>query len=215
MAEVALQYNDSYNEIILSFANNVHTPEGGMHEEGFKRALTNGPQRLRQEDQDAEGRREGLRRGLPGGPDLRHLRQARPRPSSRARPRPSWATPRSAPWSTAWSPTSWRTFWRRTPPWAGPFWTRPSTASRAREAARKARESVRRKTGLESGQMPDKLRDCNETGPGPDRNLHRRGRFRRRLRHPGPGRPVPGHPAPVGQDAERGKGPGRPGLRQR
>ncbi len=40
MAEVALQYNDSYNEIIVSFANNVHTPEGGMHEEGFKRALT-------------------------------------------------------------------------------------------------------------------------------------------------------------------------------
>ena len=41
MAEVALQYNDSYNEVIVSFANNVHTPEGGMHEEGFKRALTN------------------------------------------------------------------------------------------------------------------------------------------------------------------------------
>ena len=41
MAEVSLQYNDSYNEIIVSFANNVHTPEGGMHEEGFKRALTN------------------------------------------------------------------------------------------------------------------------------------------------------------------------------
>ena len=40
MAEVALQYNDSYNEIILSFANNIHTPEGGMHETGFKAALT-------------------------------------------------------------------------------------------------------------------------------------------------------------------------------
>ena len=41
MAEVAMQYNDGYSEIIVSFANNVHTPEGGMHEEGFKRALTN------------------------------------------------------------------------------------------------------------------------------------------------------------------------------
>ena len=40
MAEVAMQYNDGYNEIIVSFANNIHTPEGGMHEEGFKRALT-------------------------------------------------------------------------------------------------------------------------------------------------------------------------------
>ena len=40
MAEVAMQYNDGYNEVMVSFANNVHTPEGGMHEEGFKRALT-------------------------------------------------------------------------------------------------------------------------------------------------------------------------------
>ena len=42
MAEVAMQYNDGYNEVMVSFANNVHTPEGGMHEEGFKRALTSG-----------------------------------------------------------------------------------------------------------------------------------------------------------------------------
>ena len=77
MAEVAMQYNDSYNEIILSFANNIHTPEGGMHEEGFKRALTNAAERLW-----PEGRRllkdddKSLRRRLPGGSDLRHLRQA-------------------------------------------------------------------------------------------------------------------------------------------
>lgn len=40
MAEIAMQYTDTYNEVIVSFANNVHTPEGGMHEDGFKRALT-------------------------------------------------------------------------------------------------------------------------------------------------------------------------------
>ena len=56
MAEVALQYNDSYNEIIVSFANNVHTPEGGMHEEGFKRALTNVLNAYGKKIRRAEGR---------------------------------------------------------------------------------------------------------------------------------------------------------------
>ena len=54
MAEVAMQYNDSYNEIIVSFANNVHTPEGGMHEEGFKRALTTTLNNVWAEDGDLE-----------------------------------------------------------------------------------------------------------------------------------------------------------------
>ena len=68
MAEVSLQYNDSYNEIIVSFANNVHTPEGGMHEEGFKRALTNAlnaygrKMKILKEDEKVTGEdcREGL-----------------------------------------------------------------------------------------------------------------------------------------------------------
>ncbi len=60
MAEIAMQYNDSYNEIILSFANNIHTPDGGMHEEGFKRALTNALNTYGRKMQDFEGRREGL-----------------------------------------------------------------------------------------------------------------------------------------------------------
>ena len=84
------------------------------------------------------------------------------------------------------------------------------TASRAREAARKARESVRRKTGLESGQMPRQAEGLQRAGPGPHGNLHRGGGdLRRRLGHPGAGLPVPGHPPPVGQDAQRGEGPGR------
>ena len=76
MAEVALQYNDSYNEIIVSFANNVHTPEGRHARGGVQAGPHQRPQRLRPEDEDPQGGREGHRRGLPGGPHLRHLRQA-------------------------------------------------------------------------------------------------------------------------------------------
>ena len=74
VAEVALQYNDGYNEMILSFANNVHTPEGGMHEEGFKRALTtvlNNYGRKTKMLKDDE---------KVSGEDLRDFRQAHRRP---------------------------------------------------------------------------------------------------------------------------------------
>lgn len=97
MAEVALQYNDSYNEVIVSFANNVHTPEGGMHEEGFKRALTN--------VLNAYGKKIGVLKTMTKSPATTAGRvspasflSSSPTPSSRDRPRPNWATARSAPW---------------------------------------------------------------------------------------------------------------------
>ena len=75
-AEIALQYNDSYNEVIVSFANNIHTPEGGMHETGFQHGAHASIERLRHQGRHSEERRQALRRGLPRGHDRDHLRQA-------------------------------------------------------------------------------------------------------------------------------------------
>lgn len=95
IAEVALQYNNSYNELILSFANNVNTPDGGTHEEGFKSALTVcsidfGREKgyIKEKDDNLSGS-DVLRR-----PDSRHQREADRRRSSKDRQRRSWAIPR-------------------------------------------------------------------------------------------------------------------------
>ena len=124
MAEIAMQYTDTYNEILVSFANNVHTPEGGMHETGFKQALTNvlnayGKKMKILKDEDKVSARTA------GGPDGGDLGEADRGPVE-GQTKASWATPTSAPWSTIWSARSWRSFWRRTRRWARPSWTRPS-----------------------------------------------------------------------------------------
>ena len=148
MAEVALQYSDTYKEIIVSFANNVHTPEGGMHEEGFKRALTNSlnaygrKAKILKDDEKITGEdcREGLTKAKLGNSEIRTL-------------------------VNGIVSDKLEEFFEENPSVGRAILEKALTAARAREAARKARESVRRKTGLESGQMPDKLRDCNERDP--------------------------------------------------
>lgn len=164
MAEVALQYNDSYNEIILSFANDIHTTEGGTHETGFKTALTKvlndygQKKKILKDDEKITGEdsREGLSAVISvklteaqfegqtktklGNSDMRYLVE-------------NIVTQGLSE------------FLEENPKAAKAILEKAMMASRAREAARKARESVRRKTGLESGQMPDKLQDCNERDP--------------------------------------------------
>ena len=163
MAEVSLQYNDSYNEIIVSFANNVHTPEGGMHEEGFKRALTNAlnaygrKMKILKEDEKVTG--EDCREGLTCVISVK-LTEAQFEGQTKAK----LGNSEIRTLVNAIVSEKLEEFWRRTPPWAGPSWKRPSPPP-GPGGRPKARESVRRKTGLESGQMPDKLQDCNERDP--------------------------------------------------
>jgi DNA gyrase subunit B len=164
MAEIALQYNDGYNEVIVSFANNVHTPEGGMHEEGFKRALTT--------TLNAYGQKIGLLKNEEkvSGEDCREgltciisvkLTEAQFEGQTKAK----LGNSEMRTLVNAVVCDKLAEFLEENPKAAKAILEKALTASRAREAARKARESVRRKTGLESGQMPDKLQDCNERDP--------------------------------------------------
>ena len=164
MAEVALQYSDTYNEIIVSFANNVHTPEGGMHEEGFKRALTNSlnaygrKAKILKDDEKITG--EDCREGLTCVISVK-LTEAQFEGQTKAK----LGNSEIRTLVNGIVTDKLEEFFEENPSVGRAILEKALTAARAREAARKARESVRRKTGLESGQMPDKLRDCNERDP--------------------------------------------------
>ena len=160
-AEIALQYNDSYNEVIVSFANNIHTPEGGMHETGFRTALTR--------VLNAYGTKVGILKNDDklSGEDCREgmtaiisVKLTEPQFEGQTKAKLGNSEMRTLVDSVVSDKLE--QFLEENPAVGKAILDKAMTASRAREAARKARESVRRKTGLESGQMPDKLRDCNE-----------------------------------------------------
>ena len=160
-AEIALQYNDSYNEVIVSFANNIHTPEGGMHETGFRTALTR--------VLNAYGTKVGILKNDDklSGEDCREgmtaiisVKLTEPQFEGQTKAKLGNSEMRTLVDNVVSDKLE--QFLEENPAVGKAILEKAMTASRAREAARKARESVRRKTGLESGQMPDKLRDCNE-----------------------------------------------------
>mgnify|MGYP001030744943 FL=1 len=165
MAEIAMQYSeDSYNEVIVSFANNVHTPEGGMHEEGLKRALTN--------VLNAYGKKAGILKNddKVSGDDCREgltcvisvkLTEAQFEGQTKAK----LGNSEMRTLVNNVVSDKLEQFLDENPAVGKAILEKALMANRAREAARKARESVRRKTALESGQMPDKLQDCNERDP--------------------------------------------------
>ena len=165
MAEVALQYNDGYNENILSFANNIHTPEGGMHEEGFKRALTNvlnaygHKMKILKDEEKISG--EDCREGLTCIISVK-LTDAPFEGQTKAK----LGNSEIRTLVNSIVSEKLEIFLEENPSVGRQVLDKALMANRAREAAKKARESVRRKTGLESGQMPDKLQDCNERDPG-------------------------------------------------
>ena len=164
LAEIALQYNDSYNEIIVSFANNIHTPEGGMHETGFKQALTralnNYAQKMKLLKDNEKLSGEDVREGLTAIISVK-LTEAQFEGQTKAKLGNSEIRTLVDNIVTE----KLEIYLEEHPAVGKSIVEKAMTASRAREAARKARESVRRKTGLESGQMPDKLQDCNERDP--------------------------------------------------
>ena len=164
MAEVAFQYTDSYNETILSFANNVHTPEGGMHETGLKQALTTtlnayGTKKgLLKEGDTIKG--EDYREGLTCVISVK-LTDAQFEGQTKAK----LGNSEIRTLVNAVVSEKLEIFLEENPAVGKVILEKALTASRAREAARKARESIRRKTALGGAAMPDKLRDCNENNP--------------------------------------------------
>ena len=163
-AEVALQYNDGYQENILSFANNVHTPEGGMHETGFKAALTRVLNAyglkvgLIKEGDKVSG--EDCREGLTAVISVK-LTEAQFEGQTKAKL--GNASIRTL--VDAIVSDKLMQFLDENPVVARTILDKAMMANRAREAARKARESIRRKSALGGAAMPDKLRDCNENNP--------------------------------------------------
>ena len=165
MAEIAMQYSeDSFNEIIVSFANNVHTPEGGMHEEGLKRALTN--------VLNAYGKKAGIFKGEEkvSGDDCREgltcvisvkLTEAQFEGQTKAK----LGNSEMRTLVNAVVSDKLEQFLDENPGVGKSILEKALMANRAREAARKARESIRRKNALEGSTLPGKLSDCNERDP--------------------------------------------------
>ena len=164
MAEVALQYNDGYQENLVSFANNVRTQEGGMHEEGFRRALTaaltNYGRRMKLIKEDDKISGEDCREGLTAVISVK-LTEAQFEGQTKSK----LGNSEMRTLVNAVVSEKLDQFLEENPQVGRAIIEKALLASQAREAARKARETVRRKTGLESGQMPDKLQDCNERDP--------------------------------------------------
>ena len=164
-AEIALQYNDSYNELILSFANNIHTPDGGTHEEGFKKALTkvmNEYSRkfniLKPNDKNFTG--EDVREGITAIISVK-LVDAQFEGQTKAK------LGNTKIRTLVDNLVSERlTFYlEENPSVANAILDKALAASKAREAAKKARDLVRRKSALESTSLPGKLADCQSKNP--------------------------------------------------
>ncbi len=164
VAEVAMQYNDSYNELLFSFANNINTGEGGTHEEGFKQALTrvlNAYARknnlLKEKDKNLSG--DDCREGLTAIISVK-LRE----PQFEGQTKGKLGNTEMRGVVSAIVTDKLTTYFEENPQVARIIIEKAITASRAAEAARKAREETRRKSPLEGVGLPSKLKDCSERG---------------------------------------------------
>ena len=160
MAEIAMQYNDGYNETTLSFANNVHTPEGGMHEEGFRRALTtvlnNYGRKIKMLKDDEKVSGEDCREGLTCVISVK-LTDAQFEGQTKAKLGSSYMRALTLKIVT----DGLADYLEEHPKPAREIVKKAQQACKARNAARKAREATRRKSLLETASLPGKLADCS------------------------------------------------------
>ncbi len=164
MAEVAMQYTDSYSELMLSFANNINTTEGGMHETGFKAALTRvlndygKKYKLLKDDESFKG--EDAREGLTAIISVK-LEDAQFEGQTKTK----LGNSEMRALVDAMVSEKLMTFFEENPQVARTIIEKAQTAALAREAAKKAREMTRRKSALDSASLPGKLADCIEKDP--------------------------------------------------
>ena len=163
--EVALQWNDSFNESVFTFANNIHTPEGGTHLAGFRNALTrviNDYGRktgmLKSSDQNLSG--EDVREGLAAIVSVKLVE-----PQFEGQTKTKLGNSEVRPLVDGLVSDKLATYFEENPAAARAVLDKCLAAARAREAARKARDLTRRKTALESASLPGKLADCSERDP--------------------------------------------------
>ncbi|MDL2324101.1 DNA topoisomerase (ATP-hydrolyzing) subunit B [Ruminococcaceae bacterium OttesenSCG-928-A16] len=164
-AEVAIQYNDSYNELLLSFANNINTPEGGTHEQGFKNAITRvfndfGREKgyIKEKEDNLQG--NDVREGMTAIISVK-LTDAQFEGQTKAKLGNTEI--RGLVESLVYEKL--KEYFEENPANTKIIYEKALSAARAREAAKKARELVRRKTVMETNRMPGKLADCRERDP--------------------------------------------------
>lgn len=160
-AEIALQYNDSYNEIILSFANNIHTKDGGSHETGFKNALTKvineygRKMGLLKDKEKLSG--EDVREGLTAIISVK-LTECEFEGQTKGR----LGNPEVKPFVEKLVMEKLMNFLEENPDIAKMIFDKSISALKAREAAKRAREAERKKNAFGNSAMPEKLADCSE-----------------------------------------------------
>lgn len=160
-AEIALQYNDTYNDLILSFANNIHTPDGGTHETGFKNALTkvinNYGKKFGYLKYDDKLLGDDVREGLTAIVSVK-LTNCEFEGQTKGR----LGNPEVRPFVDKIVTEKLMNYFEENPTVAKAIFDKSVQAQKAREAAKKARELTRRKSALESSSLPGKLADCSE-----------------------------------------------------
>ena len=163
IAEVAMQYNDSYNSIVMSFANNIHTKDGGSHETGFKNALTkvinDYGHRFGKLKENEKLTGDDVREGLIAVISVK-LTECEFEGQTKGR----LGNPEVRPFVEKMIQEKLMSYLEMQPEVAGLILDKCSAARRAREAAKNAREASRRKTAMENASLPGKLADCSEHG---------------------------------------------------